>query len=256
MSKLTISEIKDKLKTISGVDDPFLLTLKDDPRKGVQVALKSFNRRIKRQQLALRAFQQRFHYERQFWQAGKQWVAGVDEVGRGPLAGPVVTAAVIIDNTFDLVPVTDSKQLSRKERESLYLKIVDSAVEVSIGVSDNQLIDKINILEADRRAMVQAVKNLHHQPQQLIVDAVKLPIDIPQLTMFKADAKSVSVAAASIVAKEYRDHLMRDYDNLYPQYGFKDNAGYGTAQHLKALAEYGPSPIHRKSFAPVQKYLK
>lgn len=255
MSKLTVNQIKQQLKGIDDEHDPFVEEFANDSRKGVQNALASFHRRIQREREAYSAFKQRFQYENRFWQQGLTYVAGVDEVGRGPLAGPVVTAAVILDDTFDLVPVTDSKQLSRQERESLYLKIVDSAVEVSIGVNDAATIDQLNILEADRNAMVKAVQALHHQPQQLIVDAVKLPIDIPQLTMYKADAKSISVAAASIVAKEYRDHLMRDYDRLYPRYGFKDNAGYGTAQHLQALAKYGVTPIHRRSFSPVKKFL-
>lgn len=255
MNKLTVNEIKQRLKGLSNDQDAFVQSLSNDSRKGVQNALRAFRRRLKRQQEAQAGFQQRFKYEKRFWAAGLNYVAGVDEVGRGPLAGPVVTAAVILDDSFDLVPVTDSKQLSRQERESLYLKIVDAAVEVSIGVNDRETIDRMNILEADRDAMVKAVQGLHHHPQQLIVDAVKLPINIPQLTMYKADAKSISVAAASIVAKEYRDHLMRDYDRLYPQYGFKDNAGYGTAQHLQALAKYGVTPIHRRSFSPVKKFL-
>lgn len=256
MSKVTISDLKARLQDVDDLSDPLFKDFAQDPRKGAQQALASRRREIMRQQRALAAFKKRFNYERRFWQQGKSLVAGVDEVGRGPLAGPVVTAAVILDDSFDLVPVTDSKQLSRKERESLYLKIVDAAVEVSVGVSDSRVIDRENILEADRLAMVQAVSSLWHHPQQLIVDAVKLPLTIPQLTMYKADAKSISVAAASIVAKEYRDHLMEDYDRLYPQYGFKDNAGYGTAAHLAALKQYGPSPIHRLSFAPVKKQLK
>lgn len=255
MSKLTVSAVKKRLQSIQRVDDPFVTSLTSDSRKGVQQALRVFYRRIERQRAAKQAFEARFHYERQFWQRGLKYLAGVDEVGRGPLAGPVVTAAVILDSHFDLVEVTDSKQLTRQERESLYLRIVDEAVEVSIGVNDSQTIDRLNILEADRDAMVKAVRSLHHFPQQLIVDAVKLPLQTPQLTMFKADAKSISVAAASIVAKEYRDHLMADYDRLYPQYGFKENAGYGTAKHLAALSKYGVTPIHRRSFRPVKKYL-
>ena len=155
----------------------------------------------------------------------------MDEVGRGPLAGPVVTCVVILNADFDLIGVTDSKQLTRHERENLYLRIVDEAVEVSIAVNDAPVIDQMNIY------------------------AVPLAIDIPQTTLIKGDQKSISVAAASIVAKEYRDHLMRDYDYVYPGYGFAQNMGYGTKEHLAGLEKMGATPIHRRSFNPVPKYL-
>ena len=179
----------------------------------------------------------------------------MDEVGRGPLAGPVVTCAVILRPDFDLVGVTDSKQLTRHEREQLYLQIVNEAVEVSIAVNDREAIDRLNIYAATQDAMIRAVNNLHHRPDHLIVDAVPLKIAIPQTTLIKGDQKSISVAAASIVAKEYRDHLMRDYDRVYPGYGLAENMGYGTKEHLAGLAAHGATPIHRRSFRPVQDYL-
>lgn len=255
MSKETIAEIKARLKEVTTLNDPYLRDLQVDSRKGVQTALKQLHRRLEQEQAALEAFQQRFKYERYYWQAGSRYVAGMDEVGRGPLAGPVVTCAVILDENFDLVGVTDSKQLTRQEREKLYLKIVDEALEVSIAVNDREVIDDMNIYAATQDAMIRAINNLHHHPDHLIVDAVPLDIDIPQTTLIKGDQKSISVAAASIVAKEYRDHLMRDYDQVYPGYGFAQNMGYGTKDHLAGLAAQGASPIHRHSFSPVPKYL-
>ena len=201
------------------------------------------------------AFLERFSYEKQFWQKG-ELVAGVDEVGRGPLAGPVVTAAVIIDHNFDLLEVNDSKKLSPEKRLQLYPKILSEAVSVGIGVKSAAVIDQINIYEADRQAMAQAVKALDVKPNALLVDAMNVPVDLPQIELIKGDAKSKSIAAASIVAKVFRDKLMDDYDKIYPQYGFPRNAGYGTKEHIDALKKYGPTPIHRKTFAPVSDFFK
>lgn len=255
MNKPTIAEVKAYLKTATSLTDPQVMAWAADERKGVQTAINQFKKRLERQAAAQAAFDQRFTYERQLWAAGHQYVAGMDEVGRGPLAGPVVTCAVILDESFDLIGVTDSKQLSASERERLYLKIVDEAIEVQLAVNDAPVIDDLNIYAATQDAMMRTIKQFKHQPTHLIVDAVPLPFDYPQTTLIKGDQKSISVAAASIVAKEYRDHLMATYDQLYPEYGFKQNAGYGTKQHLAALAEYGVTPIHRRTFAPVPKYL-
>lgn len=255
MSKQTVSEISRLLDTIDSLTDPRLKTWQADPRKGVQQALQRHQRRIKRQIRAYQAFKQRFKYENALWESGVRYVAGMDEVGRGPLAGPVVTCAVILSPDFDLVEVTDSKQLTRHEREQLYLRIVDEAVEVSIAVNDPRTIDRLNIYAATQDAMMRSIKSLNHQPGHLIVDAVPLPFNYPQTTLVKGDQKSISVAAASIVAKEYRDHLMLDYDRVYPGYGFAENMGYGTKEHLAGLRKYGVSPIHRRSFNPVPKFL-
>lgn len=254
--KLSVKEVQQRLKTIDAIDDPFVSKCLHDERKGVQQALRQLKRRLEKRQAAVEAFHHRFIYENALWKSGNQYVAGMDEVGRGPLAGPVVTCAVILDSNFDLIAVTDSKMLTRHEREKLYLKIVDEAVEVSIAVNPASVIDKLNIYAATQQAMIRSVTNLEHRPSHLIVDAVPLDISIPQTTLIKGDQKSISVAAASIVAKEYRDHLMADYARLYPEYGFDENMGYGTKQHLQALAKYGPTPIHRHSFSPVTKYLK
>ena len=253
--QLTVSDIKKRLQTISNLEDPFVLALCNDQRKGVQSALNQFKKRLEKQAQAKVAFQARFKYERELWSHGHQWVAGIDEVGRGPLAGPVVTCAVILNEDFNLIGVTDSKQLTPHEREQLYLQIVDQAVEVRLAVNSATVIDQMNIYAPTQDAMLHCVNSLHHQPSHLIVDAVPLDTSIGQTTLIKGDQKSISVAAASIVAKEYRDHLMATYDRLYPGYDFKDNMGYGTAKHLAGLAKLGASPIHRRTFNPVPKYL-
>ena len=249
---MTIKEIKELLN--NGVSEEEFAALKNDPRSGVQKLLTSYKRK---QELLLKKKEQflsRFQYERRFWGKG-QLVAGVDEVGRGPLAGPVVTAAVIIDENFDLIDVNDSKKLSPKRRLELYPKILEKAVSVGIGIKNAQVIDEINIYEADRLAMAEAVKDLDRKPDALLVDAMDVPIAIPQIKLIKGDAKSNSIGAASIVAKVFRDKLMDDYDALYPQYKFSKNAGYGTKDHLDALNKFGPTPIHLKSFEPIKSML-
>lgn len=257
MNKLTIAEVKTQLQTINNSDDPFIKEIRNDRRKGVQSALKQWEQRSKRRQEAEKEFKERFKYENYFWKQGCHFIAGMDEVGRGPLAGPVVTCAVILKPTFDLIGVTDSKQLTRKEREKLYLQIVNEAVEVSIAVNNAQVIDQMNIYAATQDAMMTSINKLHHQPDHILVDAVPLPeLPIEQTTLIKGDQKSISVAAASIVAKEYRDHLMHDYDRLYPGYDFAENMGYGTKAHLAGLKQLGATPIHRRTFNPVPKYLK
>lgn len=251
---MTIKEVKELLSSNDVTEDQ-LAELEKDPRVGVQKLIVSYRKKQAKLLAKKEAFLERFSYEKQFWQKG-ELVAGVDEVGRGPLAGPVVTAAVIIDHNFDLLEVNDSKKLSPEKRLQLYPKILSEAVSVGIGVKSAAVIDQINIYEADRQAMAQAVKALDVKPDALLVDAMNVPIDIPQIELIKGDAKSNSIAAASIVAKVFRDKLMDDYDKIYPQYGFPRNAGYGTKEHVEALKKYGPTPIHRKTFAPVSDFFK
>lgn len=250
----SLASLKAELADVTTPDDPRLASLAADSRKGAQLLLKQIQRRLAKAEAAEQAFQHRLHYERPFWAQGER-VAGIDEVGRGPLAGPVVTSAVILPQDFDIPLVNDSKQLTPKERERLYPLILAQAEAVSIGVGSPQLIDQINIYQATRVAMQRAVLGLGRVPQQLIVDAMQIPVAVPQTRLIKGDAKSASVAAASIVAKVYRDHLMATYDALYPGYGFAKNAGYGTAEHLAGLDERGVTPIHRKTFSPVQKII-
>lgn len=248
---MTIKEVKELLST--DVTEDQLAELEKDPRVGVQKLIISYRKKQAKLLAKKQAFLERFSYEKQFWQKG-ELVAGVDEVGRGPLAGPVVTAAVIIDHNFDLLEVNDSKKLSPEKRLQLYPKILSEAVSVGIGVKSAVVIDQINVYEADRQAMAQAVKALDVKPNALLVDAMNVPVDLPQIELIKGDAKSNSIAAASIVAKVFRDKLMDDYDKIYPQYGFPRNAGYGTKEHIDALKKYGPTPIHRKTFAPVSDF--
>lgn len=250
---MTIKEIKELLKADISEDE--LARLSEDPRSGVQKLLVSYRKRQAKILAKKEEFLRRFYYEKKFWQKG-QLVAGVDEVGRGPLAGPVVTAAVIIDQDFDLLEVNDSKKLTPEKRLQLYPKILAEAVSVGIGVKSAEVIDQINIYEADRQAMAQAVRALDAKPDALLVDAMNVPVELPQVKLIKGDSKSNSIAAASIVAKVFRDKLMDDYGRIYPQYGFHHNAGYGTKDHIEALKKYGPTPIHRKTFAPVSDFFQ
>lgn len=188
-------------------------------------------------------------YENQAREMGISLIAGMDEAGRGPLAGPVVAAAVMLDPDKPIYGVDDSKKLSPKKRAALKAEIEEKAISVGIGIVDVETIDTINILEATKLAMKKAVAALDPQPQQLLIDAVQLKdLPIPQKPIIKGDALSVSIAAASIIAKETRDEMLKAYDELYPEYGFASHKGYGTKQHMDAIRTYGPLPIHRKTF--------
>lgn len=186
-------------------------------------------------------------YEKEYENCG--YVCGIDEVGRGPFAGPVVACAVILPKDCKILYANDSKKLSEKKREELYDIIMKEAVSVGIGLRDNERIDEINILQATYEAMRDAVNNLSVKPDVLLNDAVTIP-DLPykQVPIIKGDAKSISIACASIVAKVTRDRMMCEYDEVYPGFGFAKNKGYGTKEHIEALAQMGPTPIHRKSF--------
>lgn len=186
-------------------------------------------------------------YEREYDSEGL--IAGVDEAGRGPLAGPVVAAAVILHPGAEILGINDSKKLSEKKRETLYPEILDKAMAVGIGIVSAARIDEINILQATYEAMRKAVEGLCFSPDLLLVDAVTIPgLAVKQVPIIKGDAKSLSIGAASIVAKVTRDRLMRELDKIYPEYGFEGHKGYGTAAHIAALKEFGPCPVHRRSF--------
>ncbi len=194
-------------------------------------------------------------FENELYENGIKYIAGIDEVGRGPLVGPVVTAAVILPREFYDERINDSKKLTEKKRELLYDVIMENAVSVGIGISSEDVIDEINILEATKKAMIEAVNNLSVKPEHLLIDAVKLNIDIPQTSIIKGDAKSESIAAASIVAKVTRDRMMVELDKMHPEYDFKHNKGYGTKKHIEAIEKYGILKEHRKTFAPCDKYV-
>ncbi len=195
-------------------------------------------------------------FERLANKQGFCMIAGLDEAGRGPLAGPVVAAAVILSKDEDLPGVTDSKKLTKSQREKQYEIIMARAVAVGIGVSDHLLIDRINILQATLAAMQQAILNLNPAPDYLLIDGIsKVPLAIPQKTIIKGDSASLSIAAASIVAKVTRDRQMVEFDRRFPGYGFASNKGYGSAAHMAAIARFGPCEIHRKSFAGVKEHV-
>ena len=186
-------------------------------------------------------------YEKEY--ARYSLICGIDEVGRGPLAGPVVAAAVILPKDCRILYINDSKKLSEKKREILYTEITDQATAIGIGIIGPGRIDEINILQATYEAMRLAIANLNVTPDLLLNDAVTIPgVDIKQVPIIKGDAKSISIGAASIIAKVTRDHLMAEYDNVLPGYAFGRNKGYGTAEHIAALKELGPTPIHRNTF--------
>lgn len=188
-------------------------------------------------------------YERSAWEKGVTFIAGMDEAGRGPLAGPVVAAAVILDPNNPVYGVDDSKKLSPARRAALKKEIEEKAIAVSVGMADVETIDRINILEATKLAMKRAVEGLAFTPELVLIDAVKLDlVSLEQLPIIKGDALSVSIAAASIVAKETRDDILRLYDEIYPEYGFAAHKGYGTKAHYEAIKKYGILPIHRMSF--------
>ncbi len=193
-------------------------------------------------------------YENELYNKGIKYIAGVDEVGRGPLVGPVVTAAVILPVDFYDERINDSKKVTEKKREVLYDVIMENAVSVGIGMSSSEVIDEINILEATKKAMKEALNNLSVKPEHVLIDAVKLDIDIPSTSIIKGDAKSQSIAAASIIAKVTRDRMMYELDKEHPEYDFAHNKGYGTKKHIEAIRKYGILKEHRKSFAPCNEY--
>lgn len=196
-----------------------------------------------------------YKYERELRKKGVTLIAGVDEVGRGPLVGPVVTACVILPEKFDLPHLTDSKKLTERRREILYKEIQEQALGIGIGIVDNGEIDRINILNATKKAMKMAINNCKVKPEHVLIDAVKLDIDIPTTSIIKGDLKSITISAASVIAKVTRDHMLYELDEKYPMYDFKHNKGYPTKKHIEAIKEYGIIKEHRRSYSPVKEYV-
>ena len=204
-------------------------------------------RKLEKLRLEKERMYEMFSFEREY--GDHQAICGIDEVGRGPFAGPVVAAAVILPKDCDILYLNDSKKLSEKKRELLYDEIYEKAVAIGIGMSSEEVIDEINILQATYEAMREAIAGLKIRPQVLLNDAVKIPqVEISQVPIIKGDAKSLSISAASVIAKVTRDRLMKDYDKLMPEYGFAKHKGYGSAAHMEAIRKFGSSPIHRQSF--------
>lgn len=195
-------------------------------------------------------------YEKELYNKNIKLIAGIDEVGRGPLCGPVVACACILPENYHLEGLNDSKKISEKKREQLYEILINDAVSFGIGIKDAKRIDEINILEATKEAMKEAVSNLRVKPEHLLIDAVKLDIDIPSTSIIKGDAKSASIAAASIIAKVTRDRMMIELGKIYPEYGLEKHKGYGTKAHIEAVKKYGVLDFYRFTFAPISDLIK
>ncbi|MEE1438313.1 MAG: ribonuclease HII [Lachnospiraceae bacterium] len=245
---MKIGEIRDLLQAAENQMLPdFIARFESDERSGVRQLVQRAQKRLDALEKERERLMAMHQYEEQYKEC--QAICGIDEAGRGPLAGPVVAAAVILPKDCEILYLNDSKQLSAKKRELLYDEIMEKAVSVGVGYATPQRIDEINILQATYEAMRQAVNKLSVCPDILLNDAVRIPgLFLQQVPIVKGDAKSVSIAAASIIAKVTRDRLMMEYDKAMPQYHFAANKGYGSAEHIEALAVYGASPIHRRSF--------
>lgn len=245
---MKIGEIRDLLQAAEDQMLPdFIARFESDERSGVRQLVQRAQKRLDALEKERERLMAMHQYEEQYKDC--QAICGIDEAGRGPLAGPVVAAAVILPKDCEILYLNDSKQLSAKKRELLYDEIMEKAVSVGVGYATPQRIDEINILQATYEAMRQAVNKLSVCPDILLNDAVRIPgLSMQQVPIVKGDAKSVSIAAASIIAKVTRDRLMMEYDKAMPQYHFAANKGYGSAEHIEALAVYGASPIHRRLF--------
>lgn len=248
----TIKEIKEQLANIQRLDDPLLAELEQDSRSGVIQAIAKQKREIQKRIDEDERLEGMLAYEKECYARGMELIAGVDEVGRGPLAGPVVAAAVILPKACKIPGLNDSKKIPKSKHKAIYEAVLQKAIAIGIGVKDNHVIDQVNIYEATKLAMMEAIGQLEPQPQHLLIDAMKLDLPISQTSIIKGDANSLSIAAASIVAKVTRDQMMEEFDCEYPGYDFTQNAGYGTANHLAGLHKLGVTPIHRRSFEPVK----
>lgn len=248
MEEKKIGSIKNELAELSVLELPdFIQIYSNDERAGVQKLVESAQKKLDKYYAELERIELLKKYERENSQYA--YICGIDEVGRGPLAGPVVAGAVILPKDCDILYINDSKKLSAAKREELFDEIMEKAISVGIGMASPQRIDEINILQATYEAMREAISKLNPQPDCLLNDAVTIPgVTIHQVPIIKGDAKSISIGAASIVAKVTRDRLMEEYDAILPGYGFASNKGYGSAEHIAALKEIGSSPIHRASF--------
>lgn len=248
---MTIKEIENVF--LKGEVTTELIELcQSDSRKSVQIIIRRYERENKERE-RLHAM---YAYERSAAKVGHTIVAGVDEAGRGPLAGPVAVAAVILPQECVLPRLNDSKKLTAAVREELYDLIIDAAVSHHIVLIDAETIDRINILQATRMGMYEAIAALSPTPAEVLIDAVELPkLAVPSKSIIKGDANSASIAAASILAKVTRDRLMEEYDREYPHYGFAKHKGYGTCEHIAAIRTYGVCPLHRKSFEPIRSML-
>lgn len=254
----TIKDIKEALAQIDCLDDDRWDLYTSDIRIGVQKAIVQRKKAIQAEIDEDVRLETMLRYEKELYQKGYQAIAGIDEVGRGPLAGPVVTACVILPKDCKIRHLNDSKKIPKKHHEEIYEEVLARALGVGIGIVDNDTIDRVNIYEATKLGMLQAIEQMKGEvtkPDYLFIDAMQLDTPIPQLSLIKGDANSLSIAAASIVAKVTRDRMMAEYAKEYPGYAFDKNVGYGTKDHLAGLKQYGVTPIHRKSFEPIKSML-
>ncbi|MBS7576512.1 MULTISPECIES: ribonuclease HII [unclassified Enterococcus] len=252
----TIKAIQSKLAMITNPADDYLIKLQNDARKGVQKIVQQRLKQIKAIEVEQQRLEWLLRYEQELYQHGFTKIAGIDEVGRGPLAGPVVAAAVILPQNAKIIGLNDSKKIPKAQHQKIYQAVKSQAIAIGIGIVSPELIDRVNIYEATKLAMMEAVKQLNPTPDYLLIDAMTLDIERPQKSIIKGDANSASIGAASIIAKVTRDQIMADYAEEYPQYGFEHNAGYGTKAHLEAIKKYGVLPIHRQSFEPIKSTTK
>ena len=248
----TIKEIKELLTTITDLESSLFEELGKDPRAGVQKEIQKRKREIQAELEEINRLEIMLRYEKELYAEGINLIAGVDEVGRGPLAGPVVAAAVILPKDCKIKGLNDSKKIPKKKHEEIFQVVKENALAIGIGVMDNHVIDQVNIYEATKLAMKEAIAQLQLKPEHLLIDAMELDLPISQTSIIKGDANSLSIAAASIIAKVTRDNLMNHYDQEFPGYDFSQNAGYGTAKHLEGIAKLGITPIHRTSFEPIK----
>ena len=248
----TIKEVKERLAMIDELDHPLFEELILDGRAGVQAAISKRKRELQKQVDEDLRLEKMLAYEKELYAQGIDLIAGVDEVGRGPLAGPVVAAAVILPKACKIPGLNDSKKIPKSKHKEIYEAVLQNAIAIGIGIEDNHVIDQVNIYEATKLAMREAIGQLEPQPQHLLIDAMRLDLPISQTSIIKGDANSLSIAAASIVAKVTRDQMMEEFDREYPGYDFAQNAGYGTAKHLAGLDKLGVTPIHRRSFEPIK----
>ncbi len=250
MINQTVDEIKSFLQGIPTADIiNELERFKNDERKSVQKIVEQYRNKYYKFIDEIKRLENLSYYEEKYYEKGIKFIAGIDEVGRGPLAGPVTAAAVILPRKCRIIGIDDSKKLSEKRRKELFLRIQEEALDIGIGTVSNTVIDEVNILQATYEAMRIAISKLKIIPKQLLVDAVTIPnVDISQEGIIKGDSKSISIAAASIVAKVTRDELMEKYGEVYNGYYFEKNKGYGSKEHIEAIKRQGLSPIHRESF--------
>ncbi|KZZ82866.1 ribonuclease HII [Bacillus sp. SJS] len=253
--KQTVKEIQAILSAVRNFEDPLIQTYSRDDRASVRKLAESHKARLVKKAKMKETFEELKSFEYEARSKGFTSIAGIDEAGRGPLAGPVVAGAVILPEDFYLEGLNDSKKLSEAKRDFFFDVIQKEALAIGVGIVDADEIDEINIYQAAKKAMKLAIHDLKLSPDYLLIDAMEVELDIPQEKIIKGDARSISIAAGSIVAKVTRDRIMKDLAIAYPGYGFDQNMGYGTSVHLESLRLLGITPHHRKTFSPVKEHL-